>query len=389
LTGATGATGPAGATGVAYVTVSDTAPSSPSQGDLWFDSTTAITYVYYDSYWVEVGPQPLGPTGPTGATGATGPTGLTGATGATGPAGATGIGATGPTGPIGTTWRGTWSGFGGSPSNYVVNDVALYDSSVSPSSSAVNGSTYICISDNFSGSVDIGAAGFWELFTSVGATGPGAPLTSSATAPSSPSAGDIWFDTSTGASYIYYNSAWVELGGGSMSPMPVTSSTRPTSPWTGQSIYETDTNKILYWNGSAWYPNWNTAWGFVAQATLATSLSYITATQDVLSLTFTSVAGRRYRYTSSGLVVNNAAGHFAALLTDASNTSLRECFINFSGSTNNYATGFFDYTETIATSGSVTRKIRHSVSTPGVYYYGTDTRDSIAWKIRVEDIGPA
>jgi hypothetical protein len=172
-------------------------------------------------------------------------------------------------------------------------------------------------------------------------------------------------------------------------PGVCTSSTRPASPFEGQAIFETDTDKVLYWNGSAWYPNWNTAWGFVAQGTLATSLSYITSTQDVLSLTFTSVANRRYRYTASGLVVNNASGHFAALLTDASNTALREYFGNFAGSTNNYTAGFFDYTETIASSGSVTRKIRHSASTPGVYYYGSDARDSIAWKIRVEDIGPA
>jgi len=192
VTGPTGPTGATGATGVAYVSISDTAPVSPAQGDLWFDSTTAITYVYYDSYWVEVGPQPLGPTGPTGLTGATGPTGPTGLTGATGPTGLTGP--TGPTGPTGVT----------------------------------------------------GATGI------TGATGAGAPLTSSATAPVSPSAGDLWFDTSTGSTFIYYNSAWVELGGGTMSPLPVTSSTRPSSPWEGQTIYETDTDKILVWNGTAW-----------------------------------------------------------------------------------------------------------------------------------------
>jgi hypothetical protein len=38
------------------VEISNTAPSSPSAGDLWFDSTDATTYVYYDSSWVAVGP---------------------------------------------------------------------------------------------------------------------------------------------------------------------------------------------------------------------------------------------------------------------------------------------------------------------------------------------
>lgn len=72
-TGPTGATGPRGS-----YTVSDTTPSSPSLGDVWFDTNVANTFVYYDGYWIEiVGAQ--GPTGPTGAastvTGPTGPTG--------------------------------------------------------------------------------------------------------------------------------------------------------------------------------------------------------------------------------------------------------------------------------------------------------------------------
>ena len=85
-------------------TISDTAPTSPSAGQIWFESDTGKTFIYYDSQWVEVGTQPLGPsgpTGPTGVTGATGPTGITGATGPTGASGATG--ATGPSGLQGDT----------------------------------------------------------------------------------------------------------------------------------------------------------------------------------------------------------------------------------------------------------------------------------------------
>jgi hypothetical protein len=39
----------------AGVTVSDTAPSSPAVGDQWFNSSTGKSYVYYDSFWIEVG----------------------------------------------------------------------------------------------------------------------------------------------------------------------------------------------------------------------------------------------------------------------------------------------------------------------------------------------
>jgi hypothetical protein len=135
-----------------------------------------------------------------------------------------------------------------------------------------------------------------------GATGAGAPLTSSATAPVSPSAGNLWFDTSTGATYIYYNSAWVELGGGTMSPYQATSSTRPSAPWVGQTTYETDTNRLLVWNGTAWViPN--------SPAQNPTGLELITPT---------SVAGTNVTLTSSTVTFSAASaasinGCFSAL----------------------------------------------------------------------------
>lgn len=42
-------------TGSSGASVSDSPPSSPTSGQLWFESDTGKTYVYYDSYWVEVG----------------------------------------------------------------------------------------------------------------------------------------------------------------------------------------------------------------------------------------------------------------------------------------------------------------------------------------------
>jgi len=37
------------------VTISDTAPASPITGQIWYKSDNGATYIYYDSYWVEVG----------------------------------------------------------------------------------------------------------------------------------------------------------------------------------------------------------------------------------------------------------------------------------------------------------------------------------------------
>ena len=38
------------------IVVSEIAPESPSAGDLWFNSSNAITYIYYDSFWIELIP---------------------------------------------------------------------------------------------------------------------------------------------------------------------------------------------------------------------------------------------------------------------------------------------------------------------------------------------
>ena len=56
LTGPTGPTGPTGSTGptgpLGNFFASATEPATPAQGDVWFNSVTGSTYVYYDSYWV-------------------------------------------------------------------------------------------------------------------------------------------------------------------------------------------------------------------------------------------------------------------------------------------------------------------------------------------------
>jgi hypothetical protein len=69
-TGPTGATGPNG-----IYDVSATGPSSPEEGQAWFDSVNGKFYVYYDGYWVEISSNKIGPTGPTGPIGPTGSTG--------------------------------------------------------------------------------------------------------------------------------------------------------------------------------------------------------------------------------------------------------------------------------------------------------------------------
>ena len=44
--------------GAGGATISETAPGSPVAGQVWFESDTAQTYVYYDSQWIEIGASP-------------------------------------------------------------------------------------------------------------------------------------------------------------------------------------------------------------------------------------------------------------------------------------------------------------------------------------------
>ena len=73
-----GKTGATGAVGGVTVSVSDAAPSSPSAGQLWWNSTANKLYIYYQdansSQWVQATtPGATGATGATGAAGAAGP----------------------------------------------------------------------------------------------------------------------------------------------------------------------------------------------------------------------------------------------------------------------------------------------------------------------------
>lgn len=108
----------------ATIAVSNTVPSTPANGNLWFNTDSGDLFIYFSdgssAGWLQIfGPAgPIGATGSLGATGATGsqgtqgiqgttgPLGSTGATGVQGATGAQGItgspgGATGATGPVG------------------------------------------------------------------------------------------------------------------------------------------------------------------------------------------------------------------------------------------------------------------------------------------------
>jgi hypothetical protein len=44
----------------AKMTLGTTPPASPDLGDFWFETDSAITFVYYDGYWIEIGASGIG-----------------------------------------------------------------------------------------------------------------------------------------------------------------------------------------------------------------------------------------------------------------------------------------------------------------------------------------
>ena len=87
----------------------------------------------------------------------------------------------------------------------------------------------------------------------VGATVAGG-ATVSASAPASPEAGAIWFDSDDGKTYVYYSdgssSQWVEIGG---NPQAVTiSDTAPASPIAGQIWYRSDNGATYIYYDNYW-----------------------------------------------------------------------------------------------------------------------------------------
>jgi hypothetical protein len=147
-----------GGGGGASVSVSDTAPSSPSEGDLWFNSLNTKMYVYFDdgtsSQWIQSNPS-------------------------------------GASTPI--------TASDSAPSNPVENSM-WFDST--------DGTLYFRYND--------GTSEQWVNLigaTSSGGGSGGSSVTISDTAPTSPTEGDMWFDSRYAVLLVYYGTQWVNVSG--------------------------------------------------------------------------------------------------------------------------------------------------------------------------------
>ena len=180
-----------GGVGGVELYVSDTAPASPSPGDLWFNSAQGSLAVYYDDVdsvqWVAIS----GPQGPQGDQGLPGEQGVQGIQGVQGPAGSDGAqGIQGIQGPKGDKGD---KGDTGAPGNPATATITLNNNAAS--SSLPTGTTTV---SSFAQVVRDCLRWLTERFDTNGIAldsnkWAGANKTISTSAPSGGANGDIWF----------------------------------------------------------------------------------------------------------------------------------------------------------------------------------------------------
>ena len=104
----------------------------------------------------------------------------------------------------------------------------------------------------------------------IGASGTAAYVADSA--PSNPITGQLWYDSSIASTYVYYDSQWIEIGASGMSA--IISDTAPSGPITGQIWYNS--------SDGGTYVYYDSLWVEIGAAPFNTLLSSINAKGDLL-----------------------------------------------------------------------------------------------------------
>ena len=265
------------------VTVSDNEPASPTVGNLWYESDTGKMFIYYDSFWVEVS----GDTGPQGPAGPAGPA-LNTQNIRIAVAGA---------GEIDTSTGNLTLDSAGGTVTVDDNLTVTGNLTVSGTTTSVNTETVtiddniIVLNNNATGapsenagievergsSVNVAlrwneSTDKWQ-FTNDGTTysdlgAGGSTISVSSNPPASPTEGNLWFDSDTAQTFIYYDSQWLEIGAGiggggsssiSVSPNP------PASPSEGNLWFDSDTAQTFIYYDSQWVEVGGSTGGAVMQ----------------------------------------------------------------------------------------------------------------------------
>ena len=178
--------------------------------------------------------------------------------------------------------------------------------------------------------------GYWTAAASGGAGGGGASVTTDDTAPSSPSDGDLWYDTHDGGMFVYYedtdSAQWVEVIGsagaagadgadGATGPAGADGSAAvyatvddlPGTASAGDQAFVTASNRLYLWNGSGWY---NIALINTTPSISGVSSSYglaIDGTATTVTITATDPEGLPITYS----IASDTSGNIATVTQNA------------------------------------------------------------------------
>lgn len=156
----------------------------------------------------------------------------------------------------------------------------------------------------------------------------------------------------------------------------------------GDCCYVNDgsTGEGLYtFAGTAWRSvSWNTSWGEINKATATTGTAGITTDADVLTLTFTSPGGRRYRLLAHVLTlqVTTSATEFMKI-TDNTPTQLQVCQRSVAAAS---VETLFAFVEVTPAAGPVTYRARISTNGGTITLQGGGSQPH---QLSADDIGPS
>ena len=231
----------AASAGGANVTSSATAPASPNAGDLWLDSTNVDLYIYYDNQWVQLtGEEPAvedlndlaDVNVPSPVIGQFLKYDGTGWTSASIPA----INALDDIGDVSTS--------GAINGQFLKYNGSAWTAASIPSINALDDITDVNVTGATSGQFLKWNGTTWVADSIVGGA------TTSSSAPSSPTTGQLWFDTDDARTYVYYDSYWVEVGASGQGA--TVSDSAPTNPISGQLWYKSDTGGFYIRYSNNW-----------------------------------------------------------------------------------------------------------------------------------------
>jgi len=207
----------------------------------------------------------------------------------------------------------------------------------------------------------------------------GGSMTTSATAPSSPSDGDMWYDTSTGRTYVYDDDVssqqWVEFGAAPDAGIMHVSSGAPSSPNAGDMWYDTDdgTTSLYYDDGSS--QQWvqfgaaPVTTGKILQVvtdfetgSFTTTSQTMVDTDAAVTITPTSATSKVFVTYSINSVYNTTTGAQVYLVIDRDGTDLTGNARWQSSITNGRGVISFSYLDSPASTSALTYTLQMSVS---------------------------